>query len=285
MVRAKAGQNPPFHTTHARAFIIFHRVCACFYRSSCARVCIMLGIECLASNLHIIFSHRFSTTTVDCTVLITFLLQMYFFWLFSRVATVASAAGPCEGVSAQLPFCNTSLSFESRVADLIARIPVAEKLALLSTDSGGVKNLGISSFQWWSEGLHGVRCGHGIDCSGGKTTTIFPQPIGAAAAFNRTLWHATGDAISTEFRGFANAGKGFLSIFAPNINIFRDPRWGRGQETPGEDPYLSSEYAVQYVSGMQGSDNRYMKTLTTCKHFAAFNSGFNLHTHQSRFRF
>ena len=157
---------------------------------------------------------------------------------------------------------------------------MTEKLALLSTDSGGVKELGILPFQWWSEGLHGVRCGHGIDCSGGQTTTIFPQPIGAAAAFNRTLWHATGDAISTEFRGFANAGKGFLSIFAPNINIFRDPRWGRGQETLGEDPYLSSEYAVQYVSGMQGSGNRYLKTLTTCKHFAAFNSGFNLRTSQ-----
>merc|ERR1719460_2521827 len=153
-------------------------------------------------------------------------------------------------------------------------------MALLSTDSGGVKELGIAPFQWWSEGLHGVRCGHGIDCSGGQTTTIFPQPIGAAASFNRSLWHATGDAISTEFRGFANAGKGFLSIFAPNINIFRDPRWGRGQETLGEDPYLSSEYAVQYVSGMQGSGNRYLKTFTTCKHFAAFNSGFNLRTSQ-----
>ena len=205
---------------------------------------------------------------------------MHLLCLLLDIGAAASAVGPCEGSSAHLPFCNTSLSFESRVADLIARIPVTEKLGLLSTDSGGVKQLGIDTFQWWSEGLHGVRCGHGIDCSGGKTTTIFPQPIGAAASFNRTLWHATGDAISTEFRGFANAGKGFLSIFAPNINIFRDPRWGRGQETAGEDPYLSSEYAVQYVSGMQGSDNRYMKTLTTCKHFAAFNSGFNLRTSQ-----
>ena len=105
---------------------------------------------------------------------------LYFAFLYGA-ATAASAAGPCAGASAHLPFCNTSLSFEARAADLIARIPVAEKLALLSTDSGGVKELGILPFQWWSEGLHGVRCGHGIDCSGGQTTTV-----GTTSATTRT---------------------------------------------------------------------------------------------------
>lgn len=78
-----------------------------------------------------------------------------------------------------------------------------------------------------SEGLHGIRCGHGVDC-GRNGSTVFPQTIGHAAAFNRTLWRAVGDAISTEFRAFSNQGHGFLSVFAPNINIFRESRWGRG---------------------------------------------------------
>jgi len=81
-----------------------------------------------------------------------------------------------------------------------------------------------------SEGLHGVRCGHGITCASGVTTTIFPQPIATAAAFNETLWYAVGSAISDEFRAFANSGRGNLSVFAPNINIFRDQRWGRGMQ-------------------------------------------------------
>ena len=144
--------------------------------------------------------------------------------------------GPCDpgAPAAAFPFCNTSLPFEARAADLVSRIPPGrEKNALLTTGSGGVALLGIAPFQWWSEGLHGVRCGHGINCKGAdpvaNTTTVFPQPIGAAAAFNRSLWHDTGAAIATEFRAFANAGRGFLSIFAPNINILRDARWGRGQ--------------------------------------------------------
>ena len=91
------------------------------------------------------------------------------------------------------------------------------------------------------------------------------------ASFNGTLWHAIGGVISTEFRAFANACRGALSVFMPNINIFRDGRWGRGSETPGEDPTLNSRYAASYVSGMQGSDPKYLKTVTTCKHFAGYN--------------
>ena len=85
---------------------------------------------------------------------------------------------------------------------------------------GGVESLDIGSFEWWSEGLHGIRCGHGADCGTGGSTS-FPQPILSAASFNRTLWRAIGGAISTEFRALANTGHAFLSVFAPNINIFR----------------------------------------------------------------
>ncbi len=180
----------------------------------------------------------------------------------------------------QLPFCNTSLGFRERAVDLVSRIPnTSVKIGLLSTTSDGVPSLGIGSFEWCelychssacfgdscaslqliapvrqsagSEGLHGIRCGHGVDC-GGNGSTVFPQTIGQAAAFNRSLWRAVGDAISTEFRAFSNQGHGFLSVFAPNINvrastrvacfrsicqpyisclqIFREARWGRGQE-------------------------------------------------------
>jgi hypothetical protein len=153
-------------------------------------------------------------------------------------ASPPTVSYPCDPgePGAQLPFCNTSLSYAARVEDLVSRIPPgsSEKYALFNTGSGGVESLGLGKFQWWSEGLHGVRCGHGIDCAGGvNTTTIFPQPIGSAAAFNRSLWRAIGDTIATEFRAFSNAGRGFLSIFSPNINILRDPRWGRGQVHAG----------------------------------------------------
>eukprot|EP00041_Stephanoeca_diplocostata_P007905 m.113522 g.113522 ORF g.113522 m.113522 type:complete len:800 (+) comp17087_c0_seq5:262-2661(+) len=171
---------------------------------------------------------------------------------------------------ANLPFCNTSMSFEARAADVVRRIPIHQAGALLSTSSIGIPSLGVPAVQWWSEGLHGVRCGHSIsNCDAG--TTIYPEPIGTAAAFNESLWYAIGDAVATEFRVFNNNQHGYLSIFAPNINIFRDGRWGRGQETPGEDPYLTSRYAVNWVQGMQGNaSTKYYKTITTCKHFAAY---------------
>jgi beta-D-xylosidase 4 len=134
------------------------------------------------------------------------------------------------------------------------RVNLSEIPGLLNTDSKGVDRLGLAPTQWWSEGLHGVRCGHSVTCTPPtSTTTVFPEPIGSAASFNDSLWFAVGDAIATEFRVFSNIGKGDLSIFSPNINIFRDGRWGRGQETPGEDPSLSSRYAVAYVRGMQGN--------------------------------
>eukprot|EP00040_Diaphanoeca_grandis_P022702 m.122523 g.122523 ORF g.122523 m.122523 type:complete len:819 (+) comp28928_c0_seq1:2-2458(+) len=194
--------------------------------------------------------------------------------LLATIAASLPLSNPCGSgsIGERFPFCNQSLSFEERTADLVSRIPGSDVPGLLNTASGGVESLGIPATQWWSEGLHGVRCGHGVDCNQTTTTTVFPEPIFSAAAFNDSLWYSIGAAISTEFRALANAGDSYLSIFAPNINIFRDGRWGRGQETPGEDPMLSSRYAASWVQGMQGNaSSKYLKTVTTCKHYAGYN--------------
>jgi len=145
-------------------------------------------------------------------------------------APPAPGSLPCSpgSVGAALPFCNASLSFAERASDLVARIPQTDKPGLLDTTSGGVKSLGIAGFQWWSEGLHGVRCGHSVNCpkSGRMSAfTNFPEPIGSAASFNESLWLAIGSAIATEFRAVHNQQRGQLSIFSPNINVFRDGRW------------------------------------------------------------
>jgi hypothetical protein len=137
---------------------------------------------------------------------------------------VSTGACSKNAVAHTLPFCNTSLSWGERAADLVSRIPsAAEKVGLLSTTSGGVPSLGIQPFEWWSEGLHGIRCGHGANCTVGGST-VFPQTIGAAASFNRSLFRAVASAISSEFRALSNQNQSFLSIFAPNINIFREAR-------------------------------------------------------------
>ena len=158
------------------------------------------------------------------------------------------------------------------MADLIARLTFSEKVAMLATPSGGSPANGVSPQQWWQEGLHGVANNLGIAFDGTTpASTSFPQPILSACSFNRSLWLATGQAISDEARAFANAGHGGLTIWSPNINIARDPRWGRTQECSGESPFLTGVYAEQFVRGLQdGSDPRYLKTSATCKHWAAY---------------
>ena len=123
------------------------------------------------------------------------------------------------------------------------------------------------AYNWWSEALHGVaRSG---------LATSFPQIQGVSASYNRTLWKAIGEVTSTEGRG-KNNDRGVTSIYhgltfwAPNVNIFRDPRWGRGEETPGEDPHVNSIYAEEFVKGMQGDDEHYLKTSACLKHYAAY---------------
>jgi beta-glucosidase len=156
-----------------------------------------------------------------------------------------------------------------RVADLVARLTPAEKIGQLVTDAPAIPRLGVPAYHWWSEALHGVA-------RAGKAT-VFPQAIGLAATFDEALVRRVADAISDEARakyheaqrrGERGRYEG-LTFFSPNVNIFRDPRWGRGQETYGEDPLLTARLGVAFVRGMQGDDARYLKTVATAKHFAA----------------
>ncbi|KAL4197706.1 hypothetical protein AMTRI_Chr04g252450 [Amborella trichopoda] len=172
-------------------------------------------------------------------------------------------------------FCNGSLGLSERVQDLVQRLTLSEKIGFLVNKGVGVSRLGIPAYEWWSEALHGVSyVGPGTHFSGlVPGATSFPQVIHSAASFNSSLWEAIGKVVSTEARAMYNVGLAGLTFWSPNINIFRDPRWGRGQETAGEDPLLTSKYAVGYVKGLQSSDdgdpNR-LKVAACCKHYTAY---------------
>jgi beta-glucosidase len=167
-------------------------------------------------------------------------------------------------------FRNPDLPFPSRVDDLVGRMTVPEKISQLLMASAAIPRLGIPAYHWWNEALHGFAR-HGI-------ATVFPQAIGLAATWDPALHQRIADAISTEARAENNEtlrrGNGDtriyegLTIWSPNINIFRDPRWGRGQETYGEDPFLTGRFAVAFVRGLQGGDAHYLKVVSTVKHFA-----------------
>ncbi len=184
---------------------------------------------------------------------------------------------------AAYPFQNTGLSFEERASDLVGRLTLAEKIALMQNNAKPVERLGIPAYNWWNECLHGVaRDG---------VATVFPQAIGMAAAWDTALVHRVADVISTEARakheehvrhGERNIYQG-LTMWTPNINIFRDPRWGRGQETYGEDPYLTGTTGVAFVKGLQGNDPRYFKVIATAKHYAVHSgSEYNRHIFDAR---
>lgn len=170
----------------------------------------------------------------------------------------------------QHPFQNPQLSSEERARDLIARLTLEEKTRLMCDISEPIPRLGIKKFNWWSEGLHGIRYGYNV--------SVFPQSIGMAASFDDKLVHDVFNAVSDEFRakyheaqrtGKENSRFMSLSVWTPNINIFRDPRWGRGQETYGEDPYLTTRIGISVVNGLQGpADSKYKKLLACAKHFA-----------------
>ena len=163
---------------------------------------------------------------------------------------------------------NQQLPIEERAYDLLSRMTLDEKISLLGYNSASIPRLGIPAYNWWNEALHGVaRAG---------TATIFPQSIGLAATFNDELVGKVATVISTEARAKYNLAIAKdrrlqymgLTFWSPNINIFRDPRWGRGHETYGEDPYLTSQMGVAFVKGMQGNDPLHLKTAATAKHFA-----------------
>ena len=170
----------------------------------------------------------------------------------------------------QLPYQNPNLSSDERAKDLISRLTLEEKATLMCDQSDAIPRLGIKKFNWWSEALHGY--------ANNDSVTVFPEPIGMAASFNDKLLYRIYDAVSDEARAKynlwlkrGNENKRFLSlsVWTPNVNIFRDPRWGRGQETYGEDPYLTSRMGVQVVKGLQGPDDaKYRKLLACAKHYA-----------------
>ncbi|KAJ1434953.1 Immunoglobulin-like fold [Sesbania bispinosa] len=171
-------------------------------------------------------------------------------------------------------FCDKSLSVEDRVADLVKRLTLQEKIGNLGNTAVEVSRLGIPKYEWWSEALHGVsNIGPGTHFSSVVPgATSFPMPILTAASFNTTLFEVIGSVVSTEARAMYNVGLAGLTYWSPNINIFRDPRWGRGQETPGEDPLLSSKYATGYVKGLQQTDGdpNKLKVAACCKHYTAY---------------
>ena len=187
---------------------------------------------------------------------------------------VCLLAGPASA-QYQYPFQNPSLSYKERVENLISLLTPEEKVGLMMNKSASVDRLGIPSYNWWSEACHGVRQ---------DGYTVYPQPIGMAAAFNAQLVYDVFSTVSDEARANWNRsnhdifhvpmgeiyypGNPELTFWCPNVNIFRDPRWGRGQETCGEDPYLNAVLGVQTVLGMQGNDKHYLKTHACAKHYA-----------------
>lgn len=188
--------------------------------------------------------------------------------LFFVLAGIFISRPPSTPAQEKPVYKNTALPFEQRVDDLVSRMTLEEKISQMMNAAAGIDRLGIPPYDWWNEALHGVaRAGN---------ATVFPQAIGLAATWNTDLMFQVADVISTEARAkhheFVRKGERGtyqgLTFWSPNINIFRDPRWGRGQETYGEDPYLTGRLGVAFVKGLQGNDPRYLKTIATPKHYA-----------------
>ena len=189
--------------------------------------------------------------------------------ILSSLAVAFVALSAAQASAQNPPYLEPSLPVEERVNDLISRMTLEEKASQLGHTAAAIPRLHVPEYNWWNEGLHGVaRAG---------VATVFPQAIGMAATFDEPLMHEVAATIGTEFRakyyqtlhpdGSADWYRG-LTVWSPNINIFRDPRWGRGQETYGEDPFLTTRMGVAFVSGLQGDDPKYFKSVATSKHYA-----------------
>ncbi|XP_058080553.1 probable beta-D-xylosidase 6 isoform X2 [Magnolia sinica] len=174
------------------------------------------------------------------------------------------------------PFCNTSLPIDTRAQSLLSLLTLDEKILQLSSKAGPIPRLGLPAYEWWSESLHGISTnGYGVNFNGTiPAATSFPQVLLTSASFNRSLWSAIATAIAVEGRAMYNLGQAGLTFWAPNINIFRDPRWGRGQETPGEDPMVTAAYSVEYVRAFQGEylsgGSQKLMLSACCKHYTAY---------------
>jgi beta-glucosidase len=200
-----------------------------------------------------------------CIFDISFHTKKYLLGIFLFCFQLAES----ETIKPEFPFQNPDLSFEERAADLVSRLTPEEKIAQMLNKTPAIARLDIPPYDWWNECLHGV----------GRTeykVTVFPQAIGMAAGWDAEAMHKMADYTATEGRAIYNtsSAKGDYRIYrgltywTPNINIFRDPRWGRGQETYGEDPFLTATLATNFVQGLQGNDPRYLKAAACAKHFA-----------------
>lgn len=188
-------------------------------------------------------------------------------WLAAAAGIIVTASGADAREASKLTYTNPSLAPEVRAADLVHRMTLEEKASQLVNHARAIPRLSVPAYDWWSEALHGVLA---------KGTTVFPEPVGLAATFDPAAIHQMAEVIGVEGRikhdqamkkEHSTTFEG-LDFWAPNINIFRDPRWGRGQETYGEDPFLTGRMAVGYVTGLQGSDPHYYRAISTPKHFA-----------------
>ncbi|CAF2552210.1 unnamed protein product [Rotaria sp. Silwood2] len=177
-----------------------------------------------------------------------------------------------SGPLSTFPVCNQALPAQQRAADLVSRMTIDEKITQMVTTAAAIPRLGLPKYEWWSEALHGLAYSPGVSFGGDlPAATSFPMPINLGASFNMRLVYHIATVISTEARAFNNENRAGLNFFTPTVNIFRDPRWGRGQETPGEDPFLTSEYVYALVQGLQrGEDERYLKIAADCKAYNAY---------------
>ncbi len=197
------------------------------------------------------------------TVRLVVILELVIFF----IALATSVAQTTQSSGAPL-YLDPSQPVDARVNDLVSRMTLEEKASQLVNQARAIPRLQVPEYDWWNEALHGVaRAG---------TATVFPEPIGLAATFDAPLIHQMATAIGQEARAKHNqavrAGRRDiyegLDFWSPNINIFRDPRWGRGQETYGEDPFLTARMGVAFVTGLQGDDPKYFQVIATPKHYA-----------------
>jgi len=187
--------------------------------------------------------------------------------ILMAIATFLTVSGLYAQNGEKPVYLNPALPAQQRAEDLVRRMTVEEKVTQLVNQSRAIPRLNVPEYDWWSEASHGIAT---------KGTTEFPNPVGLAATFDTDAIHRMAVVIGTEGRikymqgmrdGHSDIFEG-LDFLAPNINIFRDPRWGRGQETFGEDPFLTARMGVAFVTGMQGDDPKYYRVISTPKHFA-----------------
>jgi len=223
-------------------------------------LCVIFFSPCFPARSFATISRDMKTKILFALLLLVFPISSFAQQPVPSVDATNSSAAP--------PYLDSSLPLDTRVHDLVSRMTLDEKVSQMQDVAPAIPRLQIPAYNWWNEGLHGVaRAG---------IATVFPQAIGLAATWDTGLLHRVADVISTEARAkfndaqqHNNTGRYYgLTYWSPNINIFRDPRWGRGQETYGEDPFLTARLGVAFITGLQGEDPHYLKTVATPKHYA-----------------